>query len=144
MSNFLSQIRRSTKKRAILAVTGLLYVGYLGAVLFCHCLEGTSHNGGHHQAQAEQAAEHSHDSHHQSHDQSSTPHSCDCTEIESAVLFSSAVPVLVKYDYVVSLASEHFSSTALLVSPSLRFINSNHHGPPHQVPIHIKNQVFLI
>jgi len=145
MNNFLSQIRRSTKKKALLGMTSLFYVGYLGAVLFCYCLEGSSHHGDHHQAHTKQVAEHSHEhSHQHSHDQPSTPHSCDCSEIESAVLVSSSVPVLVKHNYVISLASEPFSSTELLFSPSLRFINSNHHGPPGQVSIYIKNQVFLI
>ena len=147
MNNFLSQIRRSAKKRTILGMTSLLYVGYLGAILFCHCLEGGSHHGDNHQAHAKQVAEHSRShehSHQHSDSQPSTPHSCDCPEIESAILVSSSLPALVKHDCVVLLAIAPFSETALPTFSPLQFISSNHHGPPGQVPIHIKNQVFLI
>ncbi len=133
--------------RCLSAYLILFYLSFIATGLYCHCFQETASHHDHQQMHAEAGDGHSHDhesSHEHSPDQSSTPHSCDCIGLENAVLVSSAVPELVKYDCFVSLASEPFSLIASLASPSLRFINSNHHGPPQQVPIHIKNQVFLI
>lgn len=145
MNNFLSHMRVSSKKRVILGLTGMLYVGYLGAVVFCHCLEGIAHHAKNQQAHEEPVAVHTHEgSHKHSQEHPVAPHSCDCPEIESAILVSFSAPAFVKHDCVAWLVVASFSATPLPASPPFHLLNFNHHGPPQQVPIHIKNQVFLI
>lgn len=143
MDNFLSQIRRSSVRKAMLVVTGLLYVSYLGTSLYCHCFQETA---SHHDQQHMYAEAHpqDHEGHEHSDDQSPKPHFCDCIGMENTVLVSSPVPELVGHNSIEPLISESFSVIAFLPPPSFHLLSFNHHGPPQQVPICIKNQVFLI